>query len=309
MIALPAAARALVRTTPLVEAPSLGCWLKLESLQRTGSFKLRGAAVALAALDDQERRQGVVVASAGNHGAGIAFAAARLAIPARVIVPSTTPEAKRRNITSYGAELRVAGHTYEEAEAEAMAEARATGRRFISPFDDERVIDGNGRWLGVELSGQIPGLATVVVPVGGGGMAAGLAEVLAPAGVRIIGVQPRTNCAMHESLRLGRALTTYQGGPTACEGLEGPVAERTFRLARAGGLHTLLVDEEAILEAMAFAYLSLGLLVEASAAVGLAALREGLVPPTPRTVVIVTGQNLDPELLDQAVARYSKAKG
>jgi len=299
MIGIPEAAKWLARVTPLVEAPALGARLKLESLQRTGSFKLRGAAVALASLDGAERARGVVTASAGNHGLGIACAARALGVRARVLVPSTSPQVKRDAIASFGASLEVVGANWEEAERAARAEAERTGAVFVSPFDDERVIDGNGRWLAEELRAQAPEVDTVLVPVGGGGLCGGLAQALD--GVRVIGVQPRANCAMHDSLALGRALTSYQGGKTACEGLEGPVAERTFRLARAlAGI--VLVEEEAILAAVAFAYRRLGLLVEPSAAVGLAALQQGLVPPSPRTCVVITGGNVEPELLDEALA-------
>lgn len=299
---IPNAARRLCRVTPLVHAAPLGCSLKLESLQRTGSFKLRGAALKLCALGDEERRRSVVAASAGNHGQGVALAARALGIAARVIVPRTTPKVKRDAITSYGAELSIVGANYDEAEAAARAEAGRTGAIFVSPFDDERVIAGNGRWLGEEILAQRPEVETVVVPVGGGGLVGGLAALLAPRGVKVIGVQPRANCAMHDSLAGGRALTVYEGGRTLCEGLEGPVAERTYQLARDHAVGIVLVEEPAILAAMAFAYRELGLLVEASAAVGIAALRLGVILPSPRTVIVVTGSNVEPELLDEALA-------
>ncbi len=301
MMAIPEAARRLVRVTPLVDAAPLGVALKLESLQRTGSFKLRGAALALAALTDAERARGVVAASAGNHGLGIACAARALGVRARVIVPASAPSVKRQAIAAFGAPCEVVGATYEDAERAARAEAERTGAVFVSPFDDERVIDGNGRWLADEILAQRPDVATVVVPVGGGGLSGGLAERLGPRGVKVVGVQPRANCAMHESLALGRALTAYDGAPTRAEGLEGPVAERTFALARALD-RIVLVDEDAILGAVAFAYRALGLLVEPSAAVAIAAMQHKLLSPSPRTVVVVTGGNVEPELLDEALA-------
>jgi threonine dehydratase len=305
MSLLPEGARRLCRVTPLVDAPALGCALKLESLQRTGSFKLRGAALRLASLTDDERRRGVVAASAGNHGQGVALAARALGIAAQVIVPETTPRVKRDAIAALGAQLSVAGRNYDLAEAEARAIAARTGAVFVSPFDDELVIAGNGRWLGEELLAQRPDTTTVVVPVGGGGLVGGLAAALAGRGVSIIGVQPAANCAMHDSLASGRALTVYDGGHTRCEGLEGPVAERTFALARDHGVRVVLVDEAAILAAMAFAYRALGLCVEPSAAVGIAALRAGLIAPSPRTVVLVTGSNVEPEQLDEALTATS----
>jgi threonine dehydratase len=301
-VVIPPEARRLVRETPLLDAPLLGGMLKLESLQRTGSFKLRGAALRLASLTADERRRGVVCASAGNHGLGVACAARALGLTARVIVPASSPAVKRDAIRSLGAALDVFGETYEEAETEGRAVAEGQGAVFVSPFDDERVIDGNGRWLAEEIVTQLPEITRLIVPVGGGGLIGGAAAVLAPRGVEVIGVQPAANCAMHDSLAQGRALTVYQGGPTRCEGLEGAVAERTFDLARAGGVKVLLVDEPAILAAVAFAWRKLGLAVEPSAAVVVAAMRENLLPPSPRTVAVVTGSNVEPELLDEALA-------
>jgi threonine dehydratase len=298
---LPAAARRLCRVTPLVWAAPLGAWLKLESLQATGSFKQRGAAVKLARAAADGARH-VVAASAGNHGQGVARAARALRLAATVVVPQTTPAVKREGIARWGAELRVHGRGYDEAEAQARALAVERGAVFVSPYDDEDVIDGNGRWLAAELLEQRRTLRQIVAPVGGGGLAGGLAETLVPRGVRVVGVQPRANCAMHRSLELGAAQTSYTGGETLCEGLEGAVAVRTFELARAHLAAIVLVEEAEVLAAMAFAYRALGLIVEPSAAVGIAAARAGRLAVDDETALIVTGSNVEPELLDQALA-------
>lgn len=289
-----------VRRTPLVFAPPLDCWLKLESLQATGSFKLRGAALKLSRLRPEARARGVVAASAGNHGQGVALSASRLGIPSTVVVPTLCPAVKREAIARYGAEVLVEGANYVAAEAVAKALARSRGVPFVSPFDDDDVIAGNGGWLGRELREQHARLRRVVVPVGGGGLCAGLLQALP--GVAIVGVQPRVNCAMHDSLAQGRALVEYEGGDTLCEGLEGAVAERTFAAARAGGLEVVLVDEEETLAAIGFAYRALGLIVEPSAAVGLAAARAGRVETDGETVIVVTGGNIEPGLLERALA-------
>ncbi len=296
---IPEAARRLCRRTPLVFAQPLGCWLKLESLQATGSFKLRGAAVKLARLPSGGR---VVAASAGNHGLGVALAARALGLSATVVVPSSSARIKRAGMAALGAEVIVEGHEYDDAELFGRTLASERGDAFLSPFDDEDVIDGNGRWLGDELFEDRPQLKRVVAPVGGGGLMGGLAQVLAPRGVKMFGAQPRANCAMYESFAAGRAQTTYLGGATICEGLSGAVSERTYSLAHAHVAEIALVDDEEVLDAMAFAYRALGLIVEPSAAVGIAAVRAGRVKAGDDLAIVITGSNVDPEVLDHALA-------
>lgn len=292
----------LVRWTPLLAAPALGpgVALKLESLQRTGSFKLRGAATRLDALTPAERGAGVVAASAGNHGLGVALAGRALGLRVEVVVPATAPAVKRQGIAALGASVVEGGATYDEAEAAARARAAATGAVFVSPYDDPWIVRGNGERLGEELAAQAPDLALVVCPVGGGGLVGGLAAALAPRGVRVVGVQPAANCAMAESLRDGRAHVVYDGRPTLAEGCEGAVAELTYELCRRHGVAIALVDEPAIRRAIAFAYRRLGVVCEPTAAVALAGLLEGGVAPASAgtTAVVVTGSNLEPELLD-----------
>ncbi len=297
-----AAVRRLCRETPLVAAPALGegVHLKLESLQRTGSFKLRGAAAALALLD----APAVVCASAGNHGQGVALAARELGKRARVFVSTQTPAVKRAAIAAFGADVVVSGPTYDAAEHAARADAASSGATFVSAFDDPAVWLGNGVTLGEELAAQAAAagveLARVVVPVGGGGLLVGLLEALS-ARAEVVGAQPSANCAMAESLVLGHALTTYDGGATACEGLEGPVSERTYAHARMYSPAIARVSEASIREAVAFAYRALGQALEPSAAVGLAALRTGALPPRAGTVVVVTGGNVEPAWLDEVL--------
>jgi threonine dehydratase len=293
-----------IRVTPLVPFPGrAGVLLKLESLQRTGSFKLRGAWNRLLALSPAERERGVVTASAGNHGLGVALSAAELGVRAEVVLPATSPQVKRRAIAALGAQVLEGGRVYDEAERAARARAAATGATFVSAYDDPWVIRGNGGSLGEEIARQTEGVTRVVVPVGGGGMIAGLAEALAPRGVQVVGVQPAGNCAMRRSLELGRALTEYDGEPTLAEGCEGAVCERTYEACRRHGVTVELVAEVAIRRAMAFAYRRAGQIVEPSAAVAIAGILEGAVAPAAGTTVVVTsGGNVDPELLDQVLA-------
>jgi threonine dehydratase len=304
--------RRLTRVTPLVPAPALGrrtgadVWLKLESLQRTGSFKLRGAAARLAALALEVGPGGgapkrVVAASAGNHGLGVALAAQTYGIDATVLVSAQTPEVKRAGIAALGAKVEVAGETYDEAEAEARRRAAAAPDLvFVSAFDDDHVIAGNGGLLAREILAQLPDVQAIVVPVGGGGLAGGIGVEVVPRGIKLLGASPEVNCAMRRSLDEGRAYTTYDGGPTLAEGLEGAVSERTFRMARDYFPEIALVSEVAIRQAIVYAYRSLGVVCEASAAPALAALLEDASPIRGRrTVVLISGGNIEPALLDQ----------
>jgi threonine dehydratase len=302
--------QALVRKTPLVAAPALplsrkggDVRLKLECLQRTGSFKLRGACLRLDALSEAERALGVVAASAGNHGLGVALAGKVLGIPVEVVVPETSPQVKRQGIAALGATVTVGGPTYDEAEHTARARAETRGAVFVSPFDDPWVIRGNGETLGTEILVEEPGVTQVVCPVGGGGLIGGLAEALAPRGVYVVGVQPEQNCAMRRSLEARRALTRYVGEPTLAEGCEGAVAQRTYDLCARHGVAVELVSEDAIRRAMVCAYLSCGVVIEPSAAVALAGVLEEVVRPAARgvTVVVLTGGNVEPTLLDDVL--------
>jgi threonine dehydratase len=215
-----------VRKTPLVFAPPLNCWLKLESLQATGSFKVRGAALKLSRMTPEERARGVVTASAGNPGQGVALAASRLGIPAAVVVPAICPQVKRDGMTRYGAEVIVDGATYDEAHERALALAKARYVPYVSAYDDDDIIAGNGEWLGRELAKEHAGLSRVIVPVGGGGLVSGLLRALP--GVAVHGVQPRVNCAMHDSLVVGRALVENRGEPVVKRSVDFTDARELF---------------------------------------------------------------------------------
>jgi threonine dehydratase len=304
--------RRFLRVTPLVHAPALSrrvgadVWLKLESLQRTGSFKLRGAAARLAALARDGRKR-VIAASAGNHGLGVAHAAQLFGLEATVIVSSLTAEHKRAAIAALGARLELSGQSYDEAEDEARRRAAADPElAFVSGFDDDHVIAGNGGLLARELLAQLPDIEAVIAPVGGGGLVGGLGVELVPRGIRLLGVSPENNCAMKRSLDEGKAYTRYAGGPTLAEGLEGGVSERTFRMAQDYCPAITLVSEVAIRRAIVYAYRTLGVLCEPSAAVTLAALLEGAMSlPSRRVVLVITGANIEPDLLDQLLSGTS----
>ena len=307
--------RRLVRVTPLIPAPALGrrtgadVWLKLESLQRTGSFKLRGAAACVAGMSQVGKKR-VIAASAGNHGLGVALAARTFGVQAQVLVSAQTPQCKRDGFLALGAGLEVVGASYDEAETEARRRAAEdSSLSFASAFDDDWGIAGNGGVLAREILAQLPDVDTVVTPVGGGGLAAGLGVEMVPRGIRVWGVSPEANCAMKRSLEEGRAYTQYDGGPTLAEGLEGAVSERTFAMAKDYFPEVALVSEVAIRQAIVYAYRSLGIVCEASAAVALAGLLEDKLPVQGRRVVVViSGGNIESDLLDQILAGSSPKK-
>lgn len=293
--------------TDLVAAPALGdgVFLKLESAQDTGSFKLRGALAALGALDEEGRDRGVLTASAGNHGYGMARAGALLGVPVTVVVATSVPAVKRRGIEAAGATLElVEASGYDEVEAYARSAALARGLRFVSPFDDPLVAAGNGGTVGLEILEQRPDLETLVAPVGGGGLIAGLAAARrhAAASFALVGVQSEACPSMRESLDANRALLSYVGAPTLAEGLEGGVSESTFAVARDELARMEVVSEREIEAAMRFAKRELGLTIEGSAAVVIAWLRRRLPEVATPVVAVISGRNVDPAVLERILS-------
>src|SRR5262249_28961591 len=198
----------------------------------------------------------------------------------------------------------VSGAAYDAAEAAAR---RRAGEHddlvFVSAFDDDHVIAGNGGLLAREILAQLPDVQAIVVPVGGGGLAGGIGVEVVPRGIKILGASPEANCAMRRSLDEGRAYTTYDGGPTLAEGLEGAVSERTYAMARDYFPDVALVSELAIRQAIVYAYRTLGVPGEASAAPALAALLDDASALRGRrTVVVISGGNIEPDLLDQLLS-------
>ena len=298
---------ALLRVPALDAHAGSRVWLALEVLQVTGSFKVRGALLAL----DELRRRGhtrAVAASAGNHGAGVAHAASVLGLDVTVVVPKTAPKAKTERIAR-GAKLHLSESShYDGAEQEARELARREGVPFLSPYDDLAIVAGNGSSIGFELvreMGRVP--ETVLVPFGGGGLATGLACALLLEAhrtgqpmPRVFGVQSEASPAMALSLdRNAAVLTLEPTGPTLAEGLEGGISQAAFERARAVLAGVLVVSEEAIGSAMIGMSRTTGLQIEGSAAAALAPLLghlpEGVRARNPDTdlVVVLTGGNVD----------------
>ena len=198
ILAAQARLRRYLPPTPLHNAERFGCWLKLENLQRTGSYKVRGALNALLAARERGDHRPVIAASAGNHAQGLAWAAYRLNVPAIAVMPHTAPENKIAGVAHWGATVRLHGDTFDEARAFAMQLAERNGYRFLSAFDDPDVIAGQGT-VGMEIASLAPDV--VLVPIGGGGLAAGVALALHAQGVRIVGAQVEHVDAMSRALR------------------------------------------------------------------------------------------------------------
>ncbi len=284
--------------TPLVPAPSLAprLWLKLESRQHTGSFKLRGALTRLANLSAEERERRLVVASAGNHGLGMAYAAKRLGLGLKVWVPSVVRESKRAGIAALGAEVVVSEQaSYDAVEGEARADARESGGLFVSPFDDPWIAAGNGGSLAEELF-ETAALSTVIVPVGGGGLISGVLAARSLRGredVRVVGVQSEACPAMAESLTRGEPVLERRGEGTLAEGLEGGVCASTFAYVRDAGVSVEQVTEQAIGDSMRDSA-ALGYPMEGSAAVAVAWARvhAPAQPGVGAVVAIVSGGNV-----------------
>ena len=277
----------------------LDVYLKAECLQYTGSFKVRGAANRLAALTPAERERGVVAASAGNHAQGVAVAATGRGVPATVVMPTHATLAKIEATRGFGARVLLRGKTFGQPYVHAQELAASEGLTFISAFDDELIIAGQGT-LGLEVVEQCPDASMLLVPVGGGGLIGGVAaavKALSPA-TRIVGVQAAAAPGAGLSFASG-ALTRRESLPTIADGVavEGP-GELTLPLLRRYVDDFVTVDEESIAQAIVFLLENARLVVEGAGALGVAALLSGVVRPEHGSVVIVlSGGNIDINLL------------
>ncbi|MCJ1886229.1 hydroxyectoine utilization dehydratase EutB [Pseudomonas sp. LA21] len=291
----------LVRETPLAHSPSLSnllgapVYLKLESQQITGSFKLRGASNAIAQLSDEQKAKGVVAASTGNHGRALAHAARVLGVPATICLSQLVPANKVQGIRELGAEVRIVGNSQDDAQAEAERIARDHGAALLPPFDHPQIIAGQGT-LGLEILEQLPDVRQVLVPLSGGGLFGGVALALKHADptIRVHGISMRRGAAMAASLAAGHPVEVEEL-PTLADSLGGGIglANRyTFALARDYCDQLHLLDEDSIAAGIRHAYREERQVVEGAAAVGIAALLDGLIAPVGPVVVIVSGRNI-----------------
>jgi threonine dehydratase len=306
-----AAVYEVARRTPLLPADRLSrdlgadVRLKAECLQYTGSFKVRGATNRLSALTAAERARGVIAASAGNHAQGVAVAAARLGVVSTVVMPAGAALAKVQAAKRYGARVVLHGEDYDDAVKEAHERAAPDGPVFIPGFDDERIIAGQGT-LGLELLEDCPDAATVIVPVGGGGLIAGVATAVKSrrTEAKVIGVQASAATAMAQSFR-GGTLVATDPGRTIADGIAvGAPGALPFEHIRRYVDDIVVVEEETIAQAIVLMLEEAKLVVEGAGAVGVAALISGAVRAgTGPAVVVLSGGNIDINTLDQIVQR------
>jgi len=255
--------------------------LKAENLQRTGSFKIRGAVNKIATLSDAERRAGVVAASAGNHGQAVAWAAREAGVRATVFMPQDAPMAKVEPTKNYGAKAELVGATFEDALAAALKHSEESGATFVHPYEDERVIAGQGT-IGLELAEQVPQAGTFVIPVGGGGLSSGIALALRAVRpeARIVGVQAGLS------------------GPTIADGIAvKQVGVKTGAILEDVLDDLISVGDDEICRAIVLLLERTKLVVEGAGAVGVAALLTGKAGGDGPAVAILSGGNIDPTVL------------
>lgn len=303
--------RATIYATPCAYSETLSAmtgarvFVKLENLQMTGSFKERGAANLLHQLSPAERRQGVVAASAGNHGLAVAFHAAKLRIASVIVMPEGAPLSKVTAARRHGAEVALHGENYDEAYAHAKEVQASRNLVFVHPFDDPRVIAGQGT-IGLELLDELPDLHAVVVPVGGGGLIGGIAlaiKSLRPS-VQVIGVQAEEVAAMKAALGAGQRITVPPALTIADGVAVRRVGEQTFDLARRHVDRVVTVSEEEIANAILHLLEIEKTVVEGAGATPLAALVNKKLALDGKTVALVlSGGNIDVNLIARIIER------
>jgi threonine dehydratase len=305
--------RPYVLRTPLIWAPDLssrvgvGVYLKLECLQRTGSFKLRGAASRMLALSAAERGRGVVTCSSGNHGRATAHMGQALGIPTHIYVPEWVDPVKADGMRAADADVVIGGATYDEAEAAAVARASAEGLAFVHPFDDPWTIAGQGT-IGLEILDQHPEVEEVLVPLSGGGLIAGVSAAVREEGpgLKVIAASAANAAVMVASLAAGRPVDLPEE-TTLANALSGGIGlnnAHTFGRVRDGVDEHVTVTEFQIGEAMRYAATELGLVVEGGGAVGLAALLTGSYRATRPICVVLSGGNVDPRVLAELLSTW-----
>jgi len=294
----------------LSEAVGAPVWLKCENLQRAGSFKIRGAYNRMAKLSPEQKQRGVVAASAGNHAQGVALAGQLLGIDTVIYMPVEAPIPKVEATRGYGAEIKLAGRTVDEALVSARAEAEETGRTLIHPFDHPDVVAGQGT-LALEILEQVPDVATVVVPVGGGGLIAGIAAVLAEKAphVKVIGVQAENAAAYPDSLAAQKPIP-HIPGDTMADGIAvGTPGIVPLEIISRLGVEIRTVTEGQIAGALLALLERSKLVVEPSGAAGVAAIMAHPHQFTGPVVALLSGGNIDPLLLTRVIRRGLVAGG
>ncbi|HEY3661992.1 MAG TPA: threonine ammonia-lyase [Chthoniobacterales bacterium] len=300
------------RSIPLSELTGMEIFCKLDNLQRTGSFKERGARNALVQLPDEQKKKGVIAASAGNHAQALAYQGRLLGIPATVVMPKFAPLIKINNCQKLGATVVLEGKDFAEAKARAHEIAREQGLAYIDGYDDPAIIAGQGT-AGLEIVAQVPNLDAVIVPVGGGGLLAGVSlavKTLRPE-VKVIAVEADHVASFSAALEAGKPVR-IETRPTLADGLAiAQVGSNAFAIAREHTDKAVLVNEEQIaLSILRIVELEKGV-VEGAAATPLAACLSGQLPELAgkRVVLLLCGGNIDPNVLSRVIERGLVADG
>ncbi len=308
--------RDVISVTPLLHSRVLSelaggpVYLKCENLQRTGSFKIRGAYLRIARLTEAERARGVVAASAGNHAQGVALAAALLGAQATVVMPERAPLPKVEATRAYGASVILQGSSVEDALKEALQFAERTGAVFIHPFDHADIVAGQGT-VGLEIIEQYPGVRTIAIPVGGGGFAAGVTVAVhsLDPDVRVVGVQAEAVPGLVASFAAGQPVQVI-GTPTMADGIavQRP-GDIPFAILSSGLDRVVAVSEAALARGLLLCLELAKQVVEPSGAAGVAALLEDPGTFEPPVVVVLSGGNIDPLLLSKLLRNGLSAAG
>jgi threonine dehydratase len=298
----------VVVRTPLLELSGLSARLgvpvsaKCEQLQPVGAFKIRGAYTALSRISPENRARGVITYSSGNHGQAVAFAARLLGMPAVIVMPERAPAIKVEGVRRQGAEVVFAGTTSAERLEQARVLAEERGLTMVPPYESLDVITGQGT-CGLEILEALPSVETILVPVGGGGLIAGIAAAVAAIkpSVRVIGVEPSGAPKLSRALEAGRPTRTEFIGSLADGLLPVSIGELPFAILSGVVTEAVQVSEDEIAAAVRFLYDQNGLVIEPSGAVTTAALLTGRVPLRGPTVVVLSGGNVDPDLFQRLV--------
>ncbi len=293
-----------IHRTPLLPSRSMSeragveIRLKCENLQRAGSFKIRGAMNALLQLTPEQRKNGVVAFSSGNHAQGVALAAKILGIKATIVMPENSVKTKVEATKAYGAEVVQGGVTAATRDTVAREIAERTGAAVIPPFDDERIIAGAGT-LGLEIVEEWPEVSTVIAPLGGGGLLSGVAIAVTSIkrGADVYGVEPAAGNDGEQSFRTGRIVSIDPPNTIADGARTLAIGQRNFAIIRERVKDVVSVDDGVLLDAVKFAMYRTKLVIEPTGALGLAALFAGKIRPRGPVAVVISGGNLDFSLL------------
>ena len=297
----------ILESTKLSDLTGANIYYKCENLQKTGSFKIRGACNKIANLTEEEKSKGVIASSAGNHAQGVALGAKMNGIEATIVMPQTAPLAKVTATKSYGANVVLEGLVYDDAYAKAVELQKESGATFLHPFNDEYVMAGQGT-IALEIFEQMNNkVDTILCPIGGGGMIAGIsvaAKALNP-NVKIIGVQTSNIPSMYESVRLGRVTTAFKSTSVADGISVKTVGDLTFNIVRNLVDEIVLVDEDEIAEGLLFLMENQKVVAEGSGAVTTAAILSGKYTPkeNENVVCIISGGNIDVNTLSKIIGK------